>query len=176
MGCDLLSFDRNTPSDNSKIFKCLSAIVYEREFSVFEFLRTVLSPQSVECSLRIRPVDARTCCFAYKSFSFFSRCGRYPQYQMFFRAGVRRHALGRLPKAETVIGKRGIPSLWWMLKLPYEKKTSFTHSISFHNMFVLYLTDTINPALHLVRSPVTRILIVIKRLHTDMMRSQLNRS
>lgn len=113
-----------------------------------------------------------------KSFSFFSRCGRYPQYQMFFRAGVRRHALGRWPKAETVIGKRGIPSLWWMLKLPYEKKTSFTHSISFHNMFVLYLTDTINPALHLVRSPVTRILIVIKRLHTDtfMMRSQLNRS
>ena len=137
-----------------------------RGISVFEFLRTVSSPQSVERSRRIRPVDARTCCFTYKSFSFFSRCICYPQYQMFFRASVQRYALGRWPKAETVMSKMGIPSSWWIPKLPYEKNFIYPY---FHNMFVLYLTDTctITPALRLVRSPVTSIFIVIKLLRTN---------
>ena len=53
-----------------------------------------------------------------------------------------------------------------MPKLPYEKNFIYPY---FHNMFVLYLTDTrtITSALRLVRSAITSIFIVIKLLHTD---------
>lgn len=71
-------------------------------FPGFEFLRTVSSPQSVERSRRIRPVDMRTCCFAYKSFSFFSRSSRYPRYQMFFLASLLQQLL-----ANRVYRRRG---------------------------------------------------------------------